>query len=309
VANRLRKQLGWVILADPDSLKEPIRTVVEFLNTFLLFDIIVFLRSLSALRRNQKVLREILDAIGSLDAAISAASYWKSLPIVTRPTIVDAREFSATGIYHPLIPNAVSNSVSLSGRSALVAGPNMAGKTAFIKTVGINLILGRSLNICLASSAILPRATVQSSIKREDAIQEGKSYFFVEIDLILGFVEKSANEDLCLFLIDEPFRGTNTIERVAISSAVLRHLSKRQIVMASTHDVELQALLGDSFDMLNFSDHVTDGAYGFDYKIHAGPAASRNAIRLLELRGYPLSVTSEAELLAARLSNARGMAK
>lgn len=302
ISEKLRKRLGWVTMADPDSLRQPARTAVEFLNTYFLFDIIVFLRSLATLRQNQKVLREILDAVGSLDASISAASYWKSLSIVTRPQIVEARELRVSGIYHPLISDAVSNSLALNGRSVLVAGPNMAGKTAFIKTVGINLILSRSLNLCLASSAVLPRATVQSSIKREDALEEGKSYFFVEIDQILDFVKNAAHQKLRLFLIDEPFRGTNTVERIAISSAVLRHLAERQIVMASTHDVELQSLLGDSFDMVNFSDHVTGETYGFDYKIRSGPATSRNAIRLLEIRGYPASIIGQAEQAATRLS-------
>lgn len=194
--------------------------------------------------------------------------------------------------------------MSLVGRSALVAGPNMAGKTAFIKTIGINLILSQTLGICLAESAVLPRADVYSAIKREDSLQEGKSYFFTEIDQILNFIRLSEKEALCLFLIDEPFRGTNTIERIASSAAVLRYLARNQTVMASTHDGELQALIGDSFDMLNFSDQVTGGSYGFDYRLRQGPARSRNAIKLLQLRGYPSSVIEEAELLANRLSAA-----
>jgi hypothetical protein len=304
VSASLKKKLGWIAIADPDALSEPARTAVEYLNTFFLFDIIVFLRSLSALKQDQATLVLVLEGIGSLDATISAASYLESLPTATRPRIVDTRELSVTGIYHPLIPNFVSNSVSLVGRSALVAGPNMAGKTAFIKTIGINLILSQTLGICLAESAVLPRADVYSAIKREDSLQEGKSYFFTEIDQILNFIRLSEKEALCLFLIDEPFRGTNTIERIASSAAVLRYLARNQTVMASTHDGELQALIGDSFDMLNFSDQVTGGSYGFDYRLRQGPARSRNAIKLLQLRGYPSSVIEEAELLANRLSAA-----
>jgi DNA mismatch repair ATPase MutS len=196
----------------------------------------------------------------------------------------------------------VGGSVSLIHRSAVVAGPNMAGKTTFIRTIAINLILSRTLNICLARSAILPRATVHSSIKREDALLDGQSYFFAELDQILGFVKLAAEPQLRLFLIDEPFRGTNTVERIAASSSVLRHLAQHHIVLASTHDGELQELLRDSFDMFNFSDQVVEGKYGFDYIIRPGPAQSRNAIRLLGLRGYPASVTTEADRLATSLS-------
>jgi DNA mismatch repair ATPase MutS len=86
------------------------------------------------------------------------------------------------------------------------------------------------------------------------------------------------------------------------SHAGVMHRHGNIIVLASTHDGELQQLLRDSFDMFNFSDQVVDGKYGFDFIIRPGPAQSRNAIRLLELRGYPASVTDEAERTATSLS-------
>jgi hypothetical protein len=300
-ADRLRRQFGWLVV-DRSALPDLCSSLIEYLNVFFLLDLIVFIRSLATLRRSQPLLLEIFGAIGSLDAAIAASGYWLSLSPRTRPRIADARELSAAGIYHPLIPNAVGGSISLTDRSAVIAGPNMAGKTTFIRTVAINLILSRTLNICLASSAVLPRASVHSSIKREDALLDGQSYFFAELDQILGFVKQADRPELCLFLVDEPFRGTNTVERIASSSSVLRHLARRQLVLASTHDGELQQLLGDSFDMFHFRDQVVDGVYGFDYVIRPGPAQSRNAIRLLELRGYPAPVVAEAERIAAGLS-------
>jgi DNA mismatch repair ATPase MutS len=158
------------------------------------------------------------------------------------------------------------------------------------------------LNLCLAKSAVFPRATVHSAIKREDMLSAGQSYFFAELDQILGFISLSDNSIPRLFLIDEPFRGTNTVERIAISSSVLRHLAKKQLVLASTHDGELQQLLAGSFEMFHFSDQVAEGKYGFDYLIRSGPAKTRNAIRLLEIRGYPASVIAEAERTAAAVA-------
>jgi hypothetical protein len=298
---RLRKQFGWLVV-DRSGLSELVSSAMEYLNVFFLLDLIIFVRSLATLRQSRAILLQIFEDIGSLDASMAAASYWQSLALVTRPRISQTRELSVAGLYHPLVPNAVGGAVTLVGRSAVIAGPNMAGKTTFIRTVGINLILSRTLNICLASAANLPCATVHSAIKREDALLDGRSYFFAEIDQILGFVRLAEGRDLRLFLIDEPFRGTNTNERIAISSAVLAHLAEHQVVLASTHDGELQELLGATFDMFHFSDQVVDGKYGFDYVIRRGPARSRNAIRLLELKGYPQSVTKEAEKIAARLS-------
>jgi DNA mismatch repair ATPase MutS len=134
-------------------------------------------------------------------------------------------------------------------------------------------------------------------------LSAGQSYFFAELDRIQEFTELSHGSGLRLFLIDEPFRGTNTVERIAISSAVLRYLANRHLVLASTHDAELQMLLADAFDMFHFSDRVVNDSYGFDYLIRPGPAKTKNAIRLLEIRGYPASVISESERTAASLAS------
>jgi len=267
---------------------------------FFLFDLLVYLRSLAALRRHQGELVGLLEAVGSLDSSIAVASYVQSLSSVTRPTLAADRRLEVAGLYHPLLPSPVSNSLNLTSRSALIAGPNMAGKTAFIRTVGINVILAQTLNICLAERAVLPRAEVRSAIRREDDLGAGQSYFFAEIQQILEFTRAEQENQNYLFLIDEIFRGTNTVERVAASTAVLHHLGQHHFVLATTHDVELQELLADSFDMYHFSDQVVDGTYSFDYRIHAGPARSRNAIKLLEITGYPASIIREAESLATR---------
>jgi DNA mismatch repair ATPase MutS len=168
--------------------------------------------------------------------------------------------------------------------------------------VGINVILAQTLNFCLAERAVMPRVLVRSAIRREDDLNSGQSYFFAEIQQILEFTRTEETGQRHLFLIDEIFRGTNTIERVAASTAVLHHLGRHQFVLATTHDVELQELLADTFDMYHFSDRVAESTYSFDYKIHPGPAQSRNAIKLLELSGYPASIIHEAESLAARNS-------
>jgi hypothetical protein len=297
LVGRLRKKLGWLVM-DRKALPDLVEAAINYLN-FFLFDTIVYLRSLATLRKHQTALVGIMEAVGSLDASIAVASYLQDFPGATRPTLVQDHRLEVVGLTHPLLANPVSNSFALTHRSALIAGPNMAGKTAFIRTVGINVILSQTFNFCLAERAVLPRAKVRSAIRREDDLQTGQSYFFAEIQQILEFT-RAASEDQCsLFLVDEIFRGTNTIERIATAAAVLRHLGQRQIVLATTHDVELQELLADTFDMYHFSDQVVDGRYSFGYHIASGPARSRNAIKLLEISGYPNSIIQEAEALAA----------
>jgi DNA mismatch repair ATPase MutS len=300
---RIRKRLGWLVI-DRKALPDLAESALGYLNMFFLFDILVYLRSLAALRQHQAALVAMLEAIGSLDSSIAVASYLQSLPCVTRPTLVEDRRLEVTGLYNPLLAVPVSNSLNLTGRSALITGPNMAGKTVFIRTVGINVILAQTLNFCLAERAVIPRAMVRSAIRREDDLAAGQSYFFAEIQQILDFTRAEKDGQRYLFFIDEIFRGTNTIERIAASTAVLRYLGQSQIVLATTHDVELQGLLADTFDMYHFNDQVVEGRYSFDYHIHPGPARSRNAIRLLEISGYPNSIVHEAETIAARSTSA-----
>jgi hypothetical protein len=301
LAARLRNRLGWLVM-DRTRMSDLSQLAVDYINMFFLFDIVVYLRSNAALRQHKDELVGLWEAVGSLDASIAVASYLQGVPGLIRPALGADRSLEVKGICHPLLATPVGNSLNLDDRSALIAGPNMAGKTAFIRTLGINVILAQTLNLCLAEKAVLPRAVVRSAIRREDNLEAGQSYFFAEIEQILEFTRAEEAGPRCLFLIDEIFRGTNTVERVAASTAVLHHLGRRQLVLATTHDVELQQLLADTFDMYHFSDQVLDGRYGFDYHIHPGPAQSRNAIRLLEISGYPASIIREAETLAARNS-------
>ena len=253
-------------------------------------------------RQHQAELVELLEAFGSLDAVISVASYLEDVPYATVPTLVADRRIAAIGLYHPLLSAPIGNPLQLDSRSALITGSNMAGKTTFIRTVGINVILAQTLHICLAEKAILPRAIVRSSIRREDRLSEGRSYYFSELERILEFIRTEGNNRLHLFLIDEIFRGTNTVERIAASTAVLRHLGQEQMVLVTTHDLELQDLLGNEYDMYHFQERIVEGRCDFDYIIQAGPARSRNAIRLLELSGYPESITREAMRMADQIT-------
>lgn len=299
---QLRRQIGWLVI-DRSAMDDLSQALVGYVNMIFLVDILVFGRAARIFHRHRKTLLEIFEAVGSLDAAISTASYSSGAGAISVPELVTERKFAVEGLYHPLIPNAVSNSFTLEERSALIAGPNMAGKTAFIRTVGINLVLAQTLHLALATRAVLPRAVVRSAIRREDSLAEGSSYFFTEIKQLRTFAETEA--PLHVFLVDEILRGTNTVERIASSAAVLRHLATRQIVFATTHDFELQDLLADAITMYHFSDCIVEDRYTFDYQLRTGPVRTRNAIKLLALSGYPPTIVHEAERLAAQLDSKR----
>jgi DNA mismatch repair ATPase MutS len=174
----------------------------------------------------------------------------------------------------------------------------MAGKTTFIKMVGANIILGRTVGVCFATSAVIPDSPVMAAIRAEHSIHSGKSHFFAAIERILSFVQIAGHARRGVFLIDEPFSGTNTVERIAIARAVLAEIGASCQVLVTTHDVELQRLLGERFVMFHFTEDP-DLPEVFDYRLRAGESGSRNAIRLLEKIGFPASVVEEATRVAS----------
>ncbi|RPI19932.1 MAG: hypothetical protein EHM61_27995 [Acidobacteria bacterium] len=291
LAVRLNRRMFWLCV-DEARLNEISSAFFIFLNVFGLSKLVAFLRSVDDLRSSRAEIRAIFDAVGSLDALLAAAGYEESLgphcqPILNANGLVDV-----AGIYHPLIGNPVGNSFRLESRSALITGSNLAGKTTFIKTIGVNLILARTLYMCLAESAILPEVTVRASIKHDDRVLDGHSYYSREIEQIATFVR--CPPDSCLLLIDEIFRGTNTVERVAIAAATVRYLSDRNLVLVTTHDVELQELLADCSRMFHFSEVVEGGKYFFDYRLRPGPCGAGNAVKLIELRQFPREIVEAA---------------
>ena len=299
--SRLNKKLGKFVI-DKEGLNDFVRMAIEYLNLFLLYDLIAYYRSVNELNKYRREIRKIYESIGNLDACISLASYLEGLKTFANPVFNNKGAVSFDNIYHPLLDNAVPNTIDELSRSALITGANMSGKTTFIKTVGINIILAQTLYFCHADKFGTHRFKVKSAIKREEDLKNSKSYFFVEIEELQGFIKLAHSDTNHLFLIDEIFRGTNTIERLAISTSVLEFLNQHGKVLVTTHDIELQDLLEDSYTMYHFGDQVNGNKYSFNYKLQEGPCLSGNAIKLLEIKGYPKSITEKAKILAKKLN-------
>ena len=296
----LKKKLGYLVI-DKESLNELVLVIIEYLNMFLLFDIIAYYRSVNVLLKNQNEIHKVFEAVASLDASISIASYLSDVTHYSNPTFNTSSKISFIDMYHPLIIDPVPNSLDENSESVLVTGSNMSGKTTFIKTVGVNFILSQTLYFSLAKSFNVPKYFIKTAIRRNEELEEGKSYFFVEIDELNKFIKLSKEENKYLFLIDEIFRGTNTIERLASSTAVLKYLDYNNRVIVTTHDIELKDMLENNYKMFHFSEQVENGKFFFDYRIKKGPCSSGNAIKLLEIMKYPESITKEAKSIANEL--------
>lgn len=291
-AKLIKKSIAWLII-DKSRLDDIAIAFVEYLNQFMLFELVTFLRSLNKLEKYKSELVEIFEAVASLDSEIAIAAYLNSCKNYCTPEINSVNLFELDSVYHPLLVDAVSNDFKLSNKSVLITGSNMAGKTTFIKTIGINLILAKTIGIVLAKKASVPDLRVLASIKITDDLSKNKSYYFTEVEEILTFINKCKEKDKYLFLIDEIYKGTNTAERISASKAVLNYLSKNSIAMVTTHDLELEELL-DNYEMYNFNEQLKDLNIYFDYKIKRGKCTGRNAIKLLEISGYPKEIITEA---------------
>ncbi len=294
VCNRLIQKLGFIMPEDDQAADPFFQMLLGYLQTFFLVHLISFCRSHEELKKNMESIIDVFESIGAIDASISVASYLEELPYYSNPVFNNEKIIDTGEINHPLLENPVANDFRIENSSVLVTGSNMAGKTTFIRTIAVNTILAQTLFFCLSKSANIPLLTVKSLIRREDDITEGKSYFFREVESILEIINFSRKGSGYLFLIDEIFRGTNTVERISSATAVLKELCRKNIAMVTTHDLELQDLLEGQFVMHHFSEQVDGERYYFDYKIKAGPCSSRNAIKLLELKGYPEEIVKNA---------------
>ena len=307
--NRLRVVSGWLTR---DSLTmDPITgTVVELLNYLMALDSNALFFGASALKTHGQAVQRTLAAVGDIDAAIAVASYRVGTPTWTRPSFQPAgAPATIRGLTHPLLTNGVGNSVRVAPpHGVLITGSNMSGKSTFLRSLGVAAIMSQAINTCTAEAYECPVLRVRSCIGRADDLVAGRSYYLDEVRGILALVEASRALEPHLFLLDELFRGTNAVERIAAGESTLSALATadtRHVIVVATHDSELVSLLATTYAVFHFSDRVGPEGLVFDYRLASGPSTTRNAISLLELNGAPLALVKRARALAQRLERER----
>jgi hypothetical protein len=291
--------MGYLVLA-----------LMEYVNILLLMDVNALYLAARELHANRHHLLRVIQAVGEIDAAIAVASFRAGARQWTKPLFAEPGAPAVfTNLSHPLVENAVPNSLALAPpHGLLVTGSNMSGKSTLLRTVGVNVVLAQTIHTCLAETYRAPVYEVRSCIGRADDLLSGKSYYLVEVESVLALVRASESSTPNLFILDELFRGTNAVERIAAAEAVLRALiggERPNVALAATHDGELVDLLDDSYAVCHFADAVGTEGLTFTYRMMPGPATSRNAISLLRLNGAPESVVNQALARAAELDRLR----
>jgi hypothetical protein len=278
-------------------------SMLELIKALFLLEPLILFGVLRQLDSKRKEIEKVYSFAGYVDSLISIASLRQGLNSFCLPEIENNRKIlDAAAIYHPLIINCVPNDIKVSEKSILLTGSNMSGKTSFIRTIGLNVITGLTINTCFAGKVRMSRLKIFSAIRISDNLMNDKSYYFEEVLTIKEMIEKSQLPESNLFLLDEIFKGTNTIERISAGRAVLSYLnSGDNMVFVSTHDIELADLLHDTFELYHFSEQVDNKTVDFDFKLKEGKLKNRNAIRILEINDYPGQIITDAIELSKEL--------
>ena len=160
--------------------------------------------------------------------------------------------------------------------------------------------MAQTVNTCFAKDFRLSQSRLFSAIRITDDLLNDKSYYFEEVLTIKQMIIESLSGTNNVFFLDEIFKGTNTIERIAAGKAVLSYLSKsaHNIVFVSTHDIELADLLNNDYDLYHFTEVIQEEQIHFDYKLKRGNLATKNAIRILEINNYPKEIVDDAKITA-----------
>ena len=273
-------------------------TVIELLKIQFNIETIIFYSFIDSIVNKRKDIDNLFRFIGEIDCAISVANVKYDNSLICKPTFVTEKRLNIKEIVHPLIENCVLNSIELKGNSLLLTGSNMSGKTTFIRMIAVNSIIAETLNIAFAKEFSIPYYKVYSSIRITDDLLDDTSYYLKEVLTIKELIEISNEKAPCLFVLDEIFKGTNTIERISGGKAILSYLnSEKDFVFVSTHDIELTELLeNDNYELYHFSEQIINNELFFDHKLKKGKLKTRNAIKILELYKYPKEIITDAQI-------------
>ena len=259
----------------------------------------IFTHRLELLKRElAHLLPRWLDAWYELETLNSLANFAYLNPHYILPELsADAKRFSAERLGHPLLSHEtkVCNDFELdqSQRIVILTGSNMAGKSTFLRTIGVNLCLtyaGAPVNAARLHTSLFRLFTC---IKVSDSVQDGLSYFYAEVKRLQALLAAAKANDVLpeLFLIDEIFRGTNSRERLIGSRSYIRALSQSNTLgLVATHDLELIKLADEinGVTNLHFREDVSNGRMVFDYRLRTGPCPTTNALTIMRLEGLPV---------------------
>lgn len=249
-------------------------------------------------KENHEGLKQAFDVLASFEALISLSSLNTNYPEWCFAEINEQDNYTlkAKSIGHPLIPSQqrVDNDYLLDNQLKIdiITGSNMAGKSTFLRTLGINTVLALSGAPSCALSMEVSRMLIFTYMRIRDSLNESTSTFKAELDRLQALIKMLDNSGKVYFLIDEMLRGTNSVDKYLGSKAVIEKLiSPNAVGIVATHDLQIAGLEQKYPDYIRnyyFDIQMEAGEMRFDYKLKVGECKTFNASLLLQRIGiYP----------------------
>lgn len=270
---------------------------VIFFNPFLLWDV----RKMMALnewrKRNKAILPKWFEVIAEIELLHSLSTLHFNHPTWCFPKFTSQHfTLKGAGIGHPLLPDQqrVNNDFDLQGvaKIGLITGSNMAGKSTFLRSLGVNIVLAQMGSPVCANRFLLSPVQLMSSMRIADNLAENISTFYAELKKLQAIIEAVKTGAPLFILLDEILRGTNSYDRHKGSAALIKQFIKHNAVaVIATHDVELtqlQETYPDAIDNYHFDVEVEGEELYFDYLLKRGVCKSLNASILMKKIGIDL---------------------
>lgn len=267
---------------------------VGIFNSFIFYSVLWTLRAESWHRTFGPSIRGWLAVAGQMEALAALSCYAFEHPHDTWPEFVEGSAcFDAQALAHPLLPEgkAVRNDFQLGDGLQLIvlSGPNMSGKSTFVRGIGVNAVLAQCGAPVRATRLRMSPLAVGASICVLDSLQGGISRFYAEIHRLKLIADLTLKPTPVLFLLDELLSGTNSHDRFEGTQLVVRSLvGHNAIGLVTTHDLALARIpesMGGRARNDHFEDHFEDGKLTFDFKLKPGIVQTSNALKLMESIG------------------------
>lgn len=263
------------------------------LNILFFFDLWIWRRYTKWWNQDGASLKVSMSDLAELDSLLPLANLSWIEPGFTFPILEKSNvSIRAKDLVHPLIPSdkRVPNDLEpmQPGKLLLLTGSNMSGKTTYLRALGISGIFAMAGAPVPASEFITPILEVHSSIRNEDSVEEGISFFYAEVRRLGRILQDIKNSQKGrLVLLDEILKGTNSRERTIACKGILKKLREFGVFgIITTHDLELADL--PELSLFHFREEIENGRMTFDYKIRPGIVQSSNALEVLRLEGLDL---------------------
>jgi hypothetical protein len=287
------KRLKWIV----DWLAGRRNLLVQMFSPFIFYSAGLTMAAERWQQRFGSAIRGWLSTVGEFEALSALACYGWEHPADVLPEFVEQHGyFEATGLAHPLLPAgaAVGNDLTLGSKMQLivVSGPNMAGKSTFLRGVGINAVLAQCGAPVRATRLRLSPLAVGASICVLDSLQGGVSRFYAEIKRLKLLSDLAEGPAALLFLLDELLSGTNSHDRYDGTRYVVQALVRRGAMgLVTTHDLALTGIpetMDGVAQNCHFEDSIEDGRLKFDFRLRPGVVRTSNALKLMQAVGLEM---------------------